>query len=116
MDQGMVLAYIASVARIAGLMVVGVPFLEWSKRKITYFCEQRFSRHSSIMIGRIILYSGLIFIVVAILHELGFNVSALLGVAGVCGVAIGFASQTSISNIMSGFFLVLERPFSLGDT
>jgi len=39
----------------------------------------------------------------------------LLGAAGVIGVAIGFASQTSVSNIISGFFLLLERPFSVGD-
>ena len=38
-----------------------------------------------------------------------------LGAAGVAGVAIGFASQTSLSNLISGLFLVLERPFKIGD-
>jgi small-conductance mechanosensitive channel len=49
------------------------------------------------------------------LSELGFNLGVLLGAAGVATVAIGFASQTSLSNVISGFFLFSERPFTLGD-
>jgi small-conductance mechanosensitive channel len=33
----------------------------------------------------------------------------------VLGVAIGFASQTSVSNIISGIFLISEKPFVVGD-
>ena len=43
------------------------------------------------------------------------NITPVLGAAGVAGVAIGFASQTSLSNFISGLFLVLERPFTIGD-
>jgi len=82
---------------------------------MTKFFVKRFSQHTGTFVGRIVLYCGVIFICVTILHEFGFNVTALLGAAGVLGVAIGFASQTSISNIISGFFLVLERSFSMGD-
>ena len=39
----------------------------------------------------------------------------LLGAAGVLSVAIGFASQTSASNLVSGLFLIGERPFGVGD-
>ncbi|MCB5280244.1 MAG: mechanosensitive ion channel family protein, partial [Candidatus Cloacimonetes bacterium] len=35
--------------------------------------------------------------------------------AGIFGVAIGFASQTSVSNIISGIFLISEKPFMIGD-
>jgi len=49
------------------------------------------------------------------LRELGLNMSVLLGAAGILTVALGFASQTSASNIISGFFLMAERPFSIGD-
>ncbi|MBQ9096713.1 MAG: mechanosensitive ion channel family protein, partial [Akkermansia sp.] len=43
------------------------------------------------------------------------DVISILGAAGVLGVAIGFASQTSLSNLISGVFLVSERSFKLGD-
>ena len=39
----------------------------------------------------------------------------LLGTAGILTVAVGFASQTSASNVISGLFLITERPFSIGD-
>lgn len=54
--------------------------------------------------------------VAAGLEHLGFDLSVLLGAAGVLTVAVGFASQTSASNIISGLFLVTERPFGVGDT
>jgi len=49
------------------------------------------------------------------LRELGFNIAVLLGAAGILSVALGFASQTSASNLISGLFLVGEKPFELGD-
>jgi small-conductance mechanosensitive channel len=47
--------------------------------------------------------------------ELGFALGLLLGAAGILPVAVGFASQTSASNIISGLFLLGERPFAVGD-
>ncbi|HUU00010.1 MAG TPA: mechanosensitive ion channel family protein [Myxococcota bacterium] len=49
------------------------------------------------------------------LRELGLKMEVLLGAAGILTVALGFASQTSASNVISGFFLMAERPFSVGD-
>jgi len=114
-DMSWLMMYAGSVLRIALLIFVGIPALGWCKRTFSNMCSKRFSQHSGMLLGRIIFYGGLIFIIGAILHEFGFNVTALLGAAGVFGFALGFASQTSISNIISGFFLVLERPFSIGD-
>jgi small-conductance mechanosensitive channel len=50
-----------------------------------------------------------------ILNELGVGLGPLLGAAGLLSVAIGFAAQTSVSNIISGVFLIGERPFVVGD-
>lgn len=47
---------------------------------------------------------------------MGFELGVLLGAAGVLSVAIGFASQTSMSNIISGMFLLGERAVSVGDS
>jgi small-conductance mechanosensitive channel len=52
---------------------------------------------------------------VTALNQLGFDLSVLLGAAGILTVAIGFASQTSASNLISGLFLIGERPFVVGD-
>ena len=49
------------------------------------------------------------------LRSIGVDLVGILGAAGVAGVAIGFASQTSLSNLISGVFLVTERSLSIGD-
>jgi small-conductance mechanosensitive channel len=108
-------SYAGTILRICLLILVGMPLVRWCSYVLTMFCTKRLSQHVGLLIGNLVFYGGLIFIVVTILHEFGFNVTALLGAAGVFGIAIGFASQTSISNIISGFFLLLERPFFVGD-
>jgi small-conductance mechanosensitive channel len=49
------------------------------------------------------------------MREVGFDLSVLLGAAGLLTVAVGFAAQTSASNLISGLFLLGERPFVVGD-
>ncbi len=49
------------------------------------------------------------------LAQLGFDLRVLLGAAGILTVAIGFAAQTSASNLISGIFLMVEKPFVVGD-
>lgn len=48
------------------------------------------------------------------MRELGLDVGVLLGAAGLLTVAVGFASQTAASNLISGLFLMVERPFKIG--
>jgi small-conductance mechanosensitive channel len=67
------------------------------------------------LIKKAIFYAGAFIIFVTVLRQLGFQLTALLGAAGIAGIAIGFASQTSVSNIISGLFLISEKPFEVGD-
>lgn len=46
----------------------------------------------------------------------GLNVNVLLTFGGLTGVAIGLAFQNLLQNILSGMFILLERPFRLGDS
>jgi small-conductance mechanosensitive channel len=50
------------------------------------------------------------------LDLLNVDIKILLGTAGFLTVALGFAAQTSVSNIISGLFIMSERPFSIKDT
>lgn len=68
------------------------------------------------VVNRIIVYSGYAILCMAVLNQLDFDIGAFFGAAGVVSIVIGIASQTSIGNIISGFFLVSEKPFELGDT
>ncbi len=50
------------------------------------------------------------------LNQIGVELSSVLAAAGIATVAISFAAQTSISNVISGIFLIIDRPFVIGDT
>jgi len=76
---------------------------------------KKVSDHNRLLLHKIIVYIGTLVLIMLILGELGVNVATLLGAAGILGIAIGFASQTSVSNIISGLFLLGEKPFSIGD-
>lgn len=54
-------------------------------------------------------------IAMAILTALGVDVSSLLAVAGIGGVAIGFGCQTLIKDFLSGLFLWMEGHIKVGD-
>lgn len=60
---------------------------------------------------------GLLWVLVTIqaLHAVGVDLLGVLGAAGVAGVAVGFAAQTALSNLISGVFLISERSIKLGD-
>ena len=65
---------------------------------------------------RVVSLTVVVLALLSAMQQVGFDLSILLGAAGVFTVAVGFASQTSSSNIISGLFLIAERPFSVGDS
>jgi small-conductance mechanosensitive channel len=67
------------------------------------------------IVSRTVVYTGYVGLVLIVIRELNYDLTALFGAAGVVGIIIGVASQTSIGNIISGLFLVSEKSFELGD-
>ena len=45
----------------------------------------------------------------------GVNPTALLASAGIVGIAVGFAAKDTLANLFSGFFIVADSPYKLGD-
>jgi len=64
---------------------------------------------------KLLRYVIVILAVVIALASLGVDLTGALVAGGVVGIVIGFASQVSISNLISGILLLLEKPFKLGD-
>ncbi len=55
------------------------------------------------------------FTVVMALSELGYNINGLITGIGVGGLAISLAAQEAVSNMISGFVIIFEKPFIVGD-
>lgn len=101
--------------KIILLVLIFYPLIRYSARKSKEFFNNKVGMHLGVLAGSCVYYGGLALLCIMILHTLGLNIGALLGAAGVFGIAIGFAAQTSISNMISGIFLLVERPFSIND-
>lgn len=67
------------------------------------------------LIRKVLKYIYYFAVCAYILGLFGIRLSVIWGAAGVAGVAIGFASQTSVSNIISGLFVLSERAMNVGD-
>lgn len=63
-------------------------------------------------------FAGVIIFAIATimaLDTLGVNVMPFIAGAGVAGVAIGFAAKDTLSNLIAGILLIIDRPFEIGD-
>lgn len=53
--------------------------------------------------------------VLMIISELGINTAPILASAGVVGIALGIGAQSLIRDFMSGFFIIAENQYRVGD-
>lgn len=103
-----ILAYI--VTKIIKILVVKTSKFNKQSEKETK--EQLTIRR---LINNIIRSIFVFWIVVMILGELGLDLMPVLAGAGVLAFAIGFGAQELIKDLISGFFLIVEKTFRIGD-
>ncbi|MBE3519035.1 MAG: mechanosensitive ion channel family protein [Firmicutes bacterium] len=53
--------------------------------------------------------------VITMLEIMGVDTKALLGGAAILGLAVGFAAQNLVRDIINGFFIIYERQYDVGD-
>lgn len=97
------------------LLAIGLPALRLVGFLIRKGLRKRVSEQAIMLLSKGVVYTGSALIILMTLQQAGVKLGTLLGAAGIAGVAIGFASQTSLSNLISGLFLIWEQPFAVGD-
>jgi small-conductance mechanosensitive channel len=60
-------------------------------------------------------YVSIIVVIITILPLLGLDPSGLLMAGSITGIILGFASQNIVGNLISGIFLMIEKPVKIGD-
>lgn len=106
---------LVTIARAALILVVGLVLARAAAAAAARMGRQRLPTQETLLLRRAVQYTISGLIIATTMHQLGFKLGVLLGAAGVLTVALGFASQTSASNLISGLFLIFERPFVIGD-
>ena len=104
-----------NLTRAVILLAVGLLVANLLSRLVRRLVADRLPQQQAQLARRLVYYLTLALFLVSGMHQMGFQLSVLLGAAGVLSVAIGFASQTSASNLVSGLFLIFEQPFQIGD-
>lgn len=97
------------------ILVIGLPLAAMVARIAYRVSAIRFSPQMGLMLARIVRWFLFGVVLATALNQFGVNLGAALGAAGIVGIAVGFAAQTSLSNVISGFFLLGEKPFVVGD-
>ena len=105
----------SSWVRAGLLLVFGLLLARILTMLVTRFAKRFWSTDTVMLVRRLVFWTVAGLVVASALRQLGFDLGVLLGTAGILTVAIGFASQTSASNLISGLFLAIERSFEVGD-
>jgi small-conductance mechanosensitive channel len=97
------------------ILLAGTFFAITTARLVERWCVERYDARRARILRRVFHYSAMVLVILIALDELGVGIGVLLGAAGILSLGLGFASQTALSNIISGLFLLGEHSFSMGD-
>jgi len=97
------------------VILVGFFLARLTRTLFVRVVSTRLSAQHARATGNVVYFLVLGLAVIVALAYVGTDLKWLLGAAGVLTVALGFAAQTAVSNLISGLFLVGERTFRLGD-
>lgn len=100
---------------VMGILVIAVLIAKTITIYLRRALKDKVSKDRLQIIGKAVYYIIIVIAVLSVLPTLGIKLSGLLVAGGIVGIVIGFASQSIVGNLISGFFLMLERPIKIGD-
>lgn len=107
---------VARIVTAAVFLFAGYLVARSLRRAVERVLAARLTAQHKMIAGRGTFYLVFGLAAAVALHHSGFDLGILLGAAGILTVAVGFAAQTSMSNLISGLFLIAESPMNVGDT
>jgi small-conductance mechanosensitive channel len=67
------------------------------------------------LVGNLVSYTVNVISILLILDQVGVKLTPLLAGAGILGLAIGFGAQSLVKDVITGFFIIFEDQFAVGD-
>ena len=105
--------FIISITFIIQRIMGGV--FSWYRENIASKTATKLDDELTPLLRRVSKVAIWIIALLIILPVYGVNISALIATLGVGSLAIALAAQDTIANIISGFMIMVDRPFRLGD-
>lgn len=86
-----------------------------AKDKKSHFMTNKRANTISIILKKSVKYVLYFIAVLTVLEMFGIKTTSILATAGVGGLAIGFGAQSLVKDVITGFFILLEDQFAVGD-
>lgn len=99
----------------AVILTVGVIIAKIVSTNVRRALAERLPKNERELLTKVVYYGIIVWAFVVALPQLNFDLSGLLVAGGIAGLVIGFASQSVVSNLISGLFLMFEHPVRIGD-
>jgi len=118
-ELGLATAIIALVAVLLWI-IVGIIFIKISK--LIIFRIMRPDKHGvraltvAKLLSNIVKYLIWFVVIIISLTELSIDITPFIASAGVVGLAIGFGAQEIVKDFITGFFIIFDQSFDVGDT
>lgn len=96
-----------------GKLAINKAFLFRGKSPIRI--SERRENTLSRLLENILTYVVYFIAIIMVLDILGLKIGPLLASAGIIGLAVGFGAQNLVKDIITGFFIIFEDQFSVGD-
>jgi small-conductance mechanosensitive channel len=113
---------VQNVLRIAGALVIGLQFGRWAQTAVVeavgLWASTREGSQSATLaaglkfLGRLVIWT---LVLLAILSNMGIELSAIIAGLGVGGVAAALAVQSTLGDLIAGVSMYFDRPFDIGD-
>ncbi|HLR36266.1 MAG TPA: mechanosensitive ion channel family protein [Tissierellales bacterium] len=124
-EDGKNLPIIGKIIRIAviiGLVYIAIKVFNKvidksleRRKKIKFGMDKKKANTLAGILKNIIKYVFYFLGLIAVLDLFGIETSSLIATAGIGGLAIGFGAQSLVKDIITGFFIVFEEQFNVGD-
>ena len=110
---------LASLGPVAALLtlIIGIPII----KIILRYLKRAFEKYDYIdqglenFIFRIASVALWAVVILTAANELGINVTGIVAALGIVGLAMAFAAQDTMENIIAGIFIIIDRPFREGE-
>ncbi|MBS3937820.1 MAG: mechanosensitive ion channel family protein [Peptococcaceae bacterium] len=99
------------VLRVGGMVITKVFLREDTARRL----EMRKAKTIAALLKSVLRYVVYFFLIISIVDALGAPTSSILASAGIVGLAVGFGAQNLVRDVLTGFFILFEDQFGVGD-
>lgn len=124
-DQIDILAVSGALLKIIGIILAGRIIIKFSRGIIerlftqsvrsNLFGEEKRLETLKVLTQSIVTYAVYFVVILMILGTLGVDTASIIASAGIIGLAVGFGAQSLVKDVITGFFMIFENYFTVGD-